>query len=52
MPYDPNFKALPGGEDQIDIPDDVAKNKGSLQNKCYKLVEDVKSKGTTRNEMC
>ena len=43
MPYDPNFKVLPGGEDLIYIPEDVAKNMGSLQNKCYKLVEGVKS---------
>ena len=43
MPYNPEFKKLPGGEELIYLPDDVLKKMSTDQKMCYKLVEAVKA---------
>lgn len=43
MEYNPNFIALPNGEDLINIPDNIVKNMSTDQNLCYKLCKAVKS---------
>ena len=42
MPYNPNFKKMPGGEDLINIPDDTLKNMSTDQKVSYKIVKGVK----------
>ena len=43
MEYDPNFKAMPGGEDLMEIPEKVLKEMSTDQKQCYKLVQAVKA---------
>ena len=38
-----NFKALPEGEDMIDLPEDVVKSLSTDQQNCYLLVKAIKS---------
>ena len=42
MPYNPKFKALPGGEDLIELSEEVVNNMSTDQSVCYKLVVAVK----------
>ena len=42
MAYNPNFKALTGGEELINIPEDVVEKMSTDQKVCYKLVQAVK----------
>ena len=48
MSYDPGFKALPGGEDLIKIPQSVLVKMSTGQQLSYKLVQAVKSGSSTR----
>ena len=50
MPFNPGFKALPGGEDLISIPEAVLKTMSTDQRTSYTLVEAVK-KGMLPKEM-
>ena len=50
MPFNPGFRALPGGEDLISIPEAVLKTMSTDQRTCYMLVEAVK-KGILPEEM-
>ena len=50
MPFNPNFKALPGGEDLISIPDQILKTMSTDQKTSYTLVQAVK-KGILPKEM-
>ena len=50
MPFNPGFRALPGGEDLISIPEAVLKTMSTDQRTCYTLVEAVK-KGILPEEM-
>ena len=43
MDFNPSFKALPGGEALIVIPDNVVETMSTDQKQCYKLVQAVKS---------
>ena len=43
MLFNPSFKAMPGGEDIIEIPAEVVARMSTDQKVCYKLVEAVKS---------
>ena len=43
LPINYNFKALPGGENLIDLPDDIVKTLSTDQHNCYLLVNDIKS---------
>lgn len=43
MEYNPNFHALPGGEDLIKIPDSILSTMSTDQQLSYKLVQAVKS---------
>ncbi|KAF0297732.1 hypothetical protein FJT64_004840 [Amphibalanus amphitrite] len=43
MEYDPSFKAMPGGEDLIPIPEEVLTEMSNDQRNCYQLVMAVKS---------
>ena len=43
MDFNPSFKALPGGEALIMIPDNVVETMSTDQKQCYKLVQAVKS---------
>ena len=42
MAYNPNFRALPGGEDLISIPDKVVDSMSTDQRTSYRLVEAIK----------
>ena len=42
MEYNPSFKAMPGGETLINIPEDILRNMSTDQKVCYKLVNAVK----------
>ena len=42
MPFNPGFKALPGGEDLISIPEAVLETMSTDQRTSYTLVEAVK----------
>ena len=46
MPFNTNFKALPGGEDLISIPDQILKTMSTDQKTSYTLVQAVKGDGT------
>ena len=50
MPYDPEFKMMPGGEDLISLPEEVISNMSTDQKVCYKLVAAVKA-GMLPNDM-
>ena len=50
MPFNPGFKALPGGHDLISIPEAVLKTMSTDQRTSYTLVEAVK-KGMLPKEM-
>ena len=50
MPFDPDFRALPGGEDLIHIPDEVLRKMSTDQKTSYTLVKAVK-KGILPSEM-
>jgi len=50
MPFNPGFKALPGGEDLISIPEAVLETMSTDQRTSYTLVEAVK-KGMLPKEM-
>ena len=50
MPFNPGFRAIPGGEDLISIPEAVLKTMSTDQRTCYTLVEAVK-KGILPEEM-
>ena len=50
MPFNTNFKALPGGEDLISIPDQILKTMSTDQKTSYTLVQVVK-KGILPKEM-
>jgi hypothetical protein len=50
MTYNPRFRALPGGEDLISIPEEVVKTMSTDQRTSYKLVEAVKQ-GNLPQEM-
>ena len=50
MPFDPNFRALPGGEELIRIPEEVLKTMSTDQRISYSLVEAVK-KGILPEEL-
>ena len=50
MPFNPGFKALPGGEDLISTPEAVLKTMSTDQRTSYTLVEAVK-KGMLPKEM-
>ena len=50
MPFNPEFKALPGGEDLISIPEEVLKTMSTDQRTSYSLVKAVK-KGILPEEM-
>ena len=43
MPFDPNFEALPGGEDLLPLSDTVVKGMSTDQKSCYRLVQALKS---------
>ena len=43
MPYNPDFRALPGGEDLINLPEEVVNKMSTDQKSCYKLVGAVKA---------
>ena len=43
MEFNPGFKAVPGGEDLIEIPSNIVETMSTNQKLCYKLVEAVKS---------
>ena len=43
LPINYNFKALPGGEDLIQLPGSIVKFLSTDQQNCYLLVEDIKS---------
>ena len=42
MPFNPKFKALPGGEDLISLTDEVVAAMSTDQKTCYKLVQAIK----------
>ena len=50
MPFDPDFRALPGGEELIQIPEEVLRKMSTDQRTSYTLVEAVK-KGILPSEM-
>ena len=50
MPFNSNFKALPGGEDLISIPDQILKTMSTDQKTSYTLVQAGK-KGILPKEM-
>ena len=50
MPFDPDFRALPGGEELIRIPEEVLKTMSTDQRISYSLVEAVK-KGILPEEL-
>ena len=43
MSFNPNFEALPGGEDLLPLSDSVVKEMSTDQKSCYKLVQALKS---------
>ena len=43
MEVDPNWQALPGGEDLIDLPDDIVKGLCTDANICYQYCQALKS---------
>ena len=43
MPYNPDFRALPGGEDLINLPEEVVNKMSTDQKSCYMLVGAVKA---------
>ena len=43
MELDPNWQALPGGEDLIDLPDDIVKGLCTDANICYQYCQALKS---------
>jgi len=43
MPYNPNFRAMPGGEDLISLPEEVVAKMSTDQKACYNLVQAVKA---------
>ena len=43
MEYNPNFRALPGGEDLITIPDDIVQKMSTDAKLCYRLSQAVKT---------
>ena len=42
-PFDPKFKALPGGEDLLPLSETVVKGMSTDQKSCYRLVQALKS---------
>ena len=50
MPFNPEFKALPGGEDLVSIPDQILKTMSTDQRTSHTLVEAIK-KGILLKEM-
>ena len=49
LPNNYKFKALPGGEDLIDLPDDIVKTLSTDQHNCYLLVKAIKSGNLSRD---
>ena len=43
MDYNPGFRAMPGGQDLISIPDEVLKSMSTDAQVCYRLVQAIKS---------
>ena len=43
MPFNPDFEALPGGEELVSLPDKVVEQMSTDQKVCYKLVQAVKA---------
>jgi hypothetical protein len=43
MTYNPNFRAMPGGEDLISLPEEVVAKMSTDQKSCYNLVQAVKA---------
>ena len=43
MEYNQDFRALPGGEEFISIPDEIVKNMSTDAQLCYRLCKAVKS---------
>ena len=49
LPINYKFKALPGGEDLIDLPEDIVKTLSTDQHNCYLLVKAIKSGNLSRD---
>ena len=49
LPINYSFKSLPGGEDLIDIPDEIVKTLSTDQHNCYLLVKAIKSGNLSRD---
>ena len=49
LPINYKFKPLPGGEDLIDLPDDIVKSLSTDQHNCYLLVKAIKSSNLSRD---
>lgn len=49
LPINYQFKPLPGGEDLIELPDDIVKSLSTDQHNCYLLVKAIKSGNLSRD---